>query len=57
MTSAFHHPEELAYTSDDSEEASQSIVASAADARFCFFQTVILSEYVERLCSDAHICV
>jgi hypothetical protein len=55
MTSAFHHPEELANTSDGSEEASQSTVASAADARFCFLQTVILSEYVERLCSDARI--
>jgi hypothetical protein len=55
MTSAFHHPEELANTSNGSEETSQLIVASAADARFCFFQIVILSEYVERLCSDAHI--
>ena len=55
MTSAFHHPEEFAYTLDGSEEASQSTLASVADARFCFFQTVILSEYVEGLCSDAHI--
>jgi hypothetical protein len=55
MTSAFHHPEEFANTADGSEEASQSVVASAADARFCFFQIVILSEYVERLYSDAHI--
>ncbi len=50
MTSAFHHPEELANTSDGSEKASQLIVASAADARFCFFQIIILSEYIERLC-------
>jgi hypothetical protein len=55
MTSAFHHPEELVNTPDGSEEASQSIVASAADARYCFYQIVILSEYVERLCRDAHI--
>jgi hypothetical protein len=55
MTSAFHHPEELANTSDGSEEASQLIVDSATDARYCFFQIVILSEYVERLCSDAYI--
>lgn len=49
MTSAFHHPEELTNASDGSEDASQLIMASAADARFCFFQTVILSEYIERL--------
>jgi hypothetical protein len=55
MTSAFHHPEALINTPDDSEEASQSIVASAADARYCFYQIVILSEYVERLCREAHI--
>ncbi len=53
MTSAFHHPEALSNTLDGAEEVSQSIVASAADARFCFFQIVILSEYVERLCRDA----
>ncbi len=53
MTSAFHHPEALSNTLDGSEEVSQSIVASAADARFCFYQIVILSEYVERLCRDA----
>ncbi len=55
MTSAFHHPEGLTSTQNGSEQAPQSTVASAADARFCFFQIVILSEYVERLCSDAHI--
>jgi hypothetical protein len=49
ITSAFHHPEELANTSDSSEESSQLIVASGADARCCFFQTIILSEYIERL--------
>jgi hypothetical protein len=49
MTSAFHHPEALANTPNGSEQASQSPVASASDARFCFFQTVILSEYIERL--------
>lgn len=49
ITSAFHHPEELANTSNGPEVASQLIVASAADAKFCFFQIVILSEYIERL--------
>lgn len=49
ITSAFHHPEEFTNASGGSEEASQSIVASAADARFCFFQTVVLSEYIGQL--------
>ena len=49
MTSAFHHPEELSNTSNDSEQPSQTLIVTAADARFCFLQTVILSEYVERL--------
>lgn len=55
MTSAFHHPEEFANASGGSEEVSPSTMALAADARFFFFQTVILSEYIERLCSGAHI--
>jgi hypothetical protein len=49
MTSAFHHPEEISSVSNGSEESSQLIVASGADARCCFFQTIILSEYIERI--------
>ncbi len=55
MTSAFHHPEELSNTSNGSEQTSPPLVVTAADARFCFLQTVILSEYVEQLCKDAHL--
>jgi len=55
MTSAFHHPEELANTPNGSEQTSPPLVVTAADARFCFLQTVILSEYVKRLCKDVHL--
>ncbi len=45
VASAPHHP----------EQTSRSFTVTAADARFCFLMTVLLSEYVERLCSDAHL--